>query len=470
MSTKQQIAHYDRKMTPVERFFARSPFSIVTLVVRFKGSVSAEDLKNAVAKARQRHINLRYRIIEDENDTPWFTTEGTGEIPIEIVPRNEADDWIRIVQQSNQIPFEFETHPAIRIILVQSSSVSELIILCHHIICDGLSLAYLARDLMNYLGNPDQEVEVLPDPIPISLNNLPDDISQNGIAKYFINRINKKWNQSKVNFDQEDYRTITQVYWQNFQHPLVSVELSEADTFTLVARCREEKVTVNSAITTAFSVAPSFVEGEKKYHSRIVVASNLRERIPTSPGEGMGMYAGGVEMKFKYDRGKSFWENARTFHKKVTPRYTNKNMFREALTWSYLEPSISEAMNFKKISGLLPTQEPQYEKLYSFSQRDDVVQSILKREKLETFDQIFMGTAVTNLTRLDFPRKYGDLELDRLIFKPGGAFPLSNVHLLVGAVTCSGKISLLIEYSDKNFDAKTMEKIKEKALSFLLND
>ena len=90
MSTKQQIAHYDRKMTPVERFFARSPFSIVTLVVRFKGSVSAEDLKNAVAKARQRHINLRYRIIEDENDTPWFTTEGTGEIPIEIVPRNEA--------------------------------------------------------------------------------------------------------------------------------------------------------------------------------------------------------------------------------------------------------------------------------------------------------------------------------------------------------------------------------------------
>lgn len=30
---------------------------------------------------------------------------------------------------------------------------------------------------------------------------------------------------------------------------------------------------------------------------------------------------------------------------------------------------------------------------------------------------------VTNLTRMDFPRKYGELELDRLIMNPGGAIP-----------------------------------------------
>jgi hypothetical protein len=75
---------------------------------------------------------------------------------------------------------------------------------------------------------------------------------------------------------------------------------------------------------------------------------------------------------------------------------------------------------------------------------------------------------VTNLTRLDFPRVYGDLALERMIFEPGGAFPLSNVNLLVGAVTCSGVLSLLLEYSDKNFDAETMGEIKVKAISMLL--
>ena len=88
---------------------------------------------------------------------------------------------------------------------------------------------------------------------------------------------------------------------------------------------------------------------------------------------------------------------------------------------------------------------------------------------METFDNIILGTAITNLTRMDFPRKYGELELDRLFFKPGGAFPLSNINLLMGAVTCSGKLSLILEYSDKNIETNTMEMIKNKAISFLLS-
>ncbi len=87
----------------------------------------------------------------------------------------------------------FETRPAIRFILVQSPDVSELIILCHHIICDGMSLAFLARDLMMQLGDPTCEVKVLPAPPAIDLNNLPGDVSQSGIVKFFINRMNKKW-------------------------------------------------------------------------------------------------------------------------------------------------------------------------------------------------------------------------------------------------------------------------------------
>jgi len=80
-----------------------------------------------------------------------------------------------------------------------------------------------------------------------------------------------------------------------------------------------------------------------------------------------------------------------------------------------------------------------------------------------------MGTAVTSLTRMDFPRKYGALELDRLIMHPGGAFPLANVGLVLGAVTCAGKLSLVIEYAEQAVDTRTMETIKDKAMEFLLD-
>jgi len=254
---------------------------------------------NAVGKAQQRHFLLRVRIKDDHTHEQWFTTEDVQEIPIEITSRKSENDWIEVHAEALKIPFEFETRPAIRFILVQSSDISEWIILCHHMICDGMSLAYLARDVMVYLGKPAHEFDALPVPPSIDLDNLPADVSQSGLAKFFINRMNQKWTEDNECFDQEDYKTLTKAHWDNFNHKFFSVELSETETSALVTRCKEEKVTVNSALTAAFVGAQNFVEGEKPYHTKVVVAASLRDRIPNSPGEGMGMYAGGDRIEIQ---------------------------------------------------------------------------------------------------------------------------------------------------------------------------
>ena len=188
-----KVKKYERKITSSERLFSRSPFSIVTMVARIKGNISEGILINAVAKVQQRHPNLRVRITEDNDHDPWFTSVGVEEIPVEMVPRESDDHWIEVFHEECRIPFEFDSHPAIRFILVQSPIQSELIIFCHHIICDGLSLAYLARDLMVHLGDPTREVEVLPDPVPIDRDTIPKEVSLNAIVRFLMNRINKKW-------------------------------------------------------------------------------------------------------------------------------------------------------------------------------------------------------------------------------------------------------------------------------------
>ncbi len=465
----ENIYKYERKVTAFEQLFSYSPFSIVTVVARIKGNITVDMLMNAVDKVQQRHTNLRVRIRTDPEYNPWFTTEDIKEIPIEIISRESENHWIKIHHEASQIPFRFNERPAIRFILVHSPEISELIILCHHIICDGLSLAYLARDLMVHLGDPAKEAEILPDPVPIDRNNLPKDVSVNPVAKFFINRINKGWRKDKVHFDQEDYRNLNEAYWMNANHQILSIELSESQTASLVERSKDENTTVNSALTTAFVGAQQVVQGSKKDLSSIGIAGNLRDRLQTPAGEGMGFFAGMVTLDYSYDEKMGFWENARRLNQKVQPLYTNKNLFKEGLMWCHLEQAILEAINFKKLGGLVSHQFSRYEKLSAFSKRDDVVSSILKREKMESLDKIILGTAVTNLTRMDFPRKYGDLELDRLIMIPGGAFPLSNVNLVLGAVTCSGKLSLVVEYEEGTVDSDTMIQIKDKALEFLLN-
>jgi NRPS condensation-like uncharacterized protein len=468
LSENQQVVKYERKATGAERFFWHSPFSTVTLVARIKGNVSEDMLKNAVAKVQQRHALLRVRIKDDEDHAQWFTSEGVQEIPIEVVPRRSENDWIKIHAEALKIPYEFETRPAIRFILVQSPDGSELIILCHHMICDGMSLAYLARDLMVHLGDPAREVEVLPAPPPITVDSLPSDVSLSGLAKFLINRIRQKWAEEGVFFDHQDYEILTKAYWDNYNYEILSIELSEEETSALVARCRSKGLTVNSALTAAFSGAQSFVEGEKPYHAKTIVAANLRDRLPNPPGEAVGYYAGGVELRLRYEYRRSFWENARRFHRKTQPKFTNKDLFEQALTWLHMDSNIYEAMNFKRLGGLVPSDSARHEKLSAFSRKADVVVRLLKRVNMDSLDTIIWGTAVTNLGRLDFPKTYGELELDRLIMQPGGGFPLANVNLVLGAVTCSGKLSLVVEYAEEAVDTSTMERIKDKALEFLL--
>lgn len=461
---------YKRQTTAMERLFTRSPFSLVTMVARIKGEVTEEAWRAAVDKVRQRHTNLRVRLEDDAVHNPWLTTEGAAAIPIELIRRHSPDQWIRVVRETGKVPFDFEKQTPIRFILIRSDEISELIVLCHHILCDGMSLAYVVRDLLEHLGDSSRAVTVLPSPAPISPETMPEGLSLNALVRYAIRRINRKWEADPVYFDQQDYELLTDAYWEEYEHELISVELSQAETTELVERCRREQVTVNTALTAAFTAAQSMVLGDERYEPKLGVAADLRSRLQQAAGEGMGFYAGVATHSYRHDPKMSFWDNARVLHSELREGFTDEILFKEPLTWSLLSPSILDAINFKKLGSLVPEQAAGSGKLRAFSRRKDVVQGILKRDKMDSLDRVFMGTAITNLTRLDFPTNYGHLELERMIMKPGGAFPLGNVNLVVGAVTAAGRLSLAVEYVENNIANETMETIKKTALGLLLDN
>ena len=46
MSENHRIEVYKRQLTPIERFFTRSPFSIVTMVARIRGNVTESMIRD----------------------------------------------------------------------------------------------------------------------------------------------------------------------------------------------------------------------------------------------------------------------------------------------------------------------------------------------------------------------------------------------------------------------------------------
>ncbi len=461
---------YKREVSAWERILNWSPFSVVALVTRVKGKVTEEMLRDAVDKVQQRHTLLRVRLELDANQSLWFTSEGVPKIPIEIIPRENDNTWIETYDKACLQPFDFYKRPAIRFYFIHSQDISDIMIFCHHVICDGLSLAYLARDLMDHLGNQELETEILADPLPMSRKNIPAEHKLSSVILWILRRINQKWEQERVHFDQLDYLNLHKAYWENFTHKTISLELTEAQTERLVKNCRREKVTVNSALAAAFIGAQNIVLGEKLFLSKAGIGVNLRKYLEPPIEENIGFYAGVVTTKFKYNLKMDFWDNVRAFHKRITKLYTIKNFFKDPITIDSLEPGISEARNYKILGGLVPSNFSRFEKISSFSKREDVVLSLLKREQAESVKNMIMGTAVTNLTRMDFPQKYGDLELDRMIVHPGGGFPLATVNLVIGAVTCVNKLSLLVEFAEETIATELVLKIKQIAMDLLLED
>ncbi|MFX1255759.1 MAG: condensation domain-containing protein [Promethearchaeota archaeon] len=463
LSLKHKM-HFKRKITTRERAFYRSTHSNVVMVAKIKGNVSPELLRLVIRNMPKRHPLLRVRVIHDTEDNLWFTSEGVQELQVQVIPRKSDDHWFQIFKEEYKIPFEMDKGPLIRFFLLPSSEVSELIIFCQHLICDGMSLAFLARDILIQLGDPDREIELLPTPPVLNEANIPSDahpsLLKRKLMAYFINKYNKRWQSEKVFFDEEDYKNIYQIYWERNTHHNLLGELSELETSKLVSRSRQEGVTVNTALITAFLKAKNEVQGVSRTTlQNIGQPVNIRTRLNNPPGDALGLYVAGFELKFKYDPNKAFWEQARFIHKLVKNSLTDQSIFERFIAVSVFDGSLFDALPFLYYSKYIPPHFTRYKKLSALSeQKSDILDFLMKSLSKQ------INLIVTNLGQMDFPKNYGSLELDSLVLLPGGG---ESSELTVGVVSAAGKLCYTIEHVDHVIDKETGLKINARVMEIL---
>jgi NRPS condensation-like uncharacterized protein len=452
---QSSINHYERRLQGHERRHFRAPNSIIPIVVRIKGNVNKNNLTTAIIKAQQRHTLLRVRIKFDKTNTAWFTTKETEEIPIKIMGRTDDNQWISVCEKESKIPFDFHIRPPIRIILLYSPNKSDLILFCHHMFCDGLSVAYLARDIMQILGDPSKKLEILPPPPLLNYENIPDYVKDNVIIKKFIDRINSKWKNEEIVFDHNDYLSIFIAYWTHNTHLIQIIELSEQETDALINKCRIEHVSVNSMLFAAFLKAQYRVkEQDRPQKQKAGVAVDVRNKLKTPAGESFGFFAAGFIDTYKFKNNINFWEMTRRIHKRISKKLSKNEFFINLLRAGNLEPSIHDALIMKTYGALITNKDNRFNKILSFSNRKDAVSKMAKK-----FGAMHFGFAITNLGRLDFPRYYGNLELERLlIFPPTGP----TIETTIFAATVSGKLTIVMSFVEEVIGKNEMVKLNKR--------
>jgi len=451
---------FSRQVLPIERVFLRSPAANISLVARVNGFIAEDLFQAALAKVQQAHPLLGVRVHLNDDQEAVFTSDEVPPFPVKICPRTSEDQWFQEILEQHHLPFNVERGPLVRFILLRSPTISEIIIFCQHMICDGMSLAFLMKDILLHLGDPSRR----PDPpveAPLLVpDNFPVNISRSLLARLFMRKINNSWKKHKVIFDYEDFRAIHRAYWNNYTYGVLPIEMTAAETADFAARCRQNQVTVTSALCAAFLAARQEVLGDEDSKPTVYVPVDLRSRLKTSVSESLGLYASGVKFKFRYDPKRSHWDNTRALSKQLGKEVKGDKVFQNIVNMDLMVPTLWDAQSFSFLGKVVSSKSDRYPKLSGFSNDEKNPAVKLNKGIRNKAPEL----SVTNLGRLDFPLTYGPFELDTFYFVPStGPF----LEIVLGVVTAGRKLTITVNYIEENITKATAKAIKERATKYL---
>jgi NRPS condensation-like uncharacterized protein len=440
-------SEFKRRMGGAERVLLMMPLNVV-MVAKIKGFVDVDQVAAVLDKLRKRHALLAVRVAIDKNDVAWYVSEGVPEFTINTIPRQAEDQWLQTAVEECKTSFPVETGPLVRFSLLHSPERSDLVVCAHHAISDGMSLTYLIRDILQQLAEPEREVEILPEPAAITRDTVPSPPPSNFIARGVIGLFNKLWTRQNIRFDSNDLKRLHQVFWEkNQKASVLAWESSVAETKALVSRCREENVTVNTALWTAFLAAQYDVQGNTDpYRSSAGLAVSTRDKLNVPVGEAFGFYASSLTARLTYDPRQTFWDSARILHEEIRNSLAKTNIFR-SLSAEFLAPSLLDSLYFSKY-GLMKSRLS-----------DKLVQQM-------NWQGISYGYAITNVGRMNIPTNYGQYQLDSVY----GPFIYSDVNeKTMGVITVGDKVTFLMSYNKAIVAPRTAEEIRDTAMNHLSN-
>jgi len=359
-------------------------FAVAALI---SGETSPRDWRGALDRLQKRHPILSVCVDGEPDSVPSFRQADVTPIPLRIVEDEPALRWEVEVGKELARPFNPSRAPLIRAVLIQGARDAAFMLVAHHSIADGLSLAYAIRDTLDALAGR-------------FLRPLPWLPSQDDMMNV---------SDSLVDGQEQDQAgaAMPAVYrpHDNARPTVKGLRLSPSLTSSIRARARQEGSTVHGALCAALVLASRevFVPW-REIPLRIFSPINARPLLDA--GESCGVFLGATTSVF--DRqAMDFWDIARDARIGIAANKTSENI-------------AAQLSAFRRVVG----------------NGADVA------TVAEFVAEVFASEVLlTNLGDLSFDRQFGPVTL-KAIFGPAVLTGFED-HQTIGVATLSGALCLL---------------------------
>lgn len=404
-----------------------SPCVNVCAVGVLNKCVDAGTLRTVIQKVVCGHAILHSHVGIDV-DGSAFLCEGQKEC--EVCIQEFSSDVQQLVTEQECIPFQIDHGEYMRVFYKNTENGTQLVVIAHHIVCDGGSIMIFMKDVLLALNG--QRMEQRPVQL-LSGRDLPRHPKLNVPMRLMMKRTNERWKKSGKVFGFREYYQMVENYHAEHKTEVSVYEIQREELRQLKALCRENKITLNSLLVAAFAAVLQQGEG-------IGIAVNVRPENKVS----MGNYATGISVKAEYDDTKTLVENAVVFHDRI---YRKLNHPREKYFlhefMGALEPTLIDSIYFMRYAAY---QNPVSEAVCSMC----------------GYTGSPSGISTSNLGILQMPRESAwKYCYDGLYFIPPY---IPNVQSVIGISTYEDKLTLVLRmeagvYTEKNICRKMLELI-----------
>jgi hypothetical protein len=439
-----------------ERTHLFSPNINIAFSLDIAGDVTDAVLENAIDEAVRANEILYCRIVLWENGEAYYETQESPLYSIKYV----TEFFEQIIYQQNRIAFDLERGEFIRFFVRRNQGGVSLFILAHHLAGDGLSMAYLADQIMRSLAGEKlafKPVELL------SSEVLPQESRLSSNLNFMLTALNQKWRSGKKIFTFEDFRRMFGKYWDGRESMIFMQQVDKFKHSRILAVSREHGVTFNTVLTTSIlqAMAAAEVPGKVSFLAALLrkaaskpvevgIAADIRQNRQDGLGnlyDAMGNFATGLSIIYPYNDGMDFWENAANVHRLIYEKLDSDARKYFLLQFlGAIDPSLVDSAYFTVFDGY----------------RDGTAKTVAKMFGYTGHPK---DVSITNLGRIPMNQTYGDFSVSNVRF----VAPLvPNARRIYGIATQGDVLTVSLHVAkDENTGAE--KALFEQAMENLLS-
>lgn len=278
---------------------------------KLKGVFSLPVLQLALRKIQHKHPLLQTCIKEDEHGVPYFISNHTvAEVPVRVVERTDNLQWQQESKAEWGKLFDEKNKPMFRVVWLQGETISEFLLVFPHCIGDGTSFVTLMSELLSLLDHPEKELSSY-----LPFNSVEGLLSSYKKTKGQVMKGKVFAVVAKLFFALKS----TKMVRAQGNSYLLQWKMNKEQTAALVARCKQEGVTVHAALCIAFMQAFYKIKG-KDAHGKVICPVDIRRFVPEIKQDMMFAFAPIAELSSSLAQKSDFWTKARKLKNELTAK------------------------------------------------------------------------------------------------------------------------------------------------------